>query len=312
MGPKSEEVHERALARLRLVVERWTLAEAADAFLASLSTRRIDWRRALGARVVARHLPEHVYVKQQRYSSNDRCGVCGLVGYDEGSGDSPAVLAGYLEELGDARPRPTPADIAVLNGIFAAVAEQQRLSIDGRVRRADLAKALGAVVKGNKDERMELLDDLGRASMLATAAAPGFLRRFVPYDERAEGGGNNEFAYPFALWTAADGIDVEAARELFPHPGVVLDTKSAAPPVADGTAARAELERLSATARGSDRIAEVPFAPGGLWIARLDDGRYALFYKVKRRWRWVPGTREEVLACVPDALFDAAVAALGR
>ena len=55
------------------------------------------------------------------------------------------------------------------------------------------------------------------------------------------------------------------------------------------------------------------FAPGSLWIARLTDGRYAIYYKLARRWRWMTGTRDDVLALVPEPIFAEAVeAVVGR
>jgi hypothetical protein len=234
--------------------------------------------------------------------------VCGFCAHEEEFGDSPGRLARWIEALGDERPRPTAEDVDQLNAILAAVAEQQRLAVDGRVRRAELAKAL-KVVKGDKYERMDLLDALGRCGVLAPAGA-GFLRRYVRFDERDEGSGNNEFAYPFALWEARLGFDAEAVRELFPQPGVDAAARPPAAAELDEPRARAELEARSAAARGGDAIAEVLFAPGGLWIARLDDGRHALFHKLGRRWRWSTGPRDDVLAMVPEALFADAVAAV--
>lgn len=46
------------------------------------------------------------------------------------------------------------------------------------------------------------------------------------------------------------------------------------------------------------------------WIARLGDGRYALVGKTKGRWTWTAGERDDVLATVPDALMESAVAAV--
>ena len=47
-------------------------------------------------------------------------------------------------------------------------------------------------------------------------------------------------------------------------------------------------------------------------IAELADGRFGLLAKMRGRYRWIEGSREEVAASVPDAWFPAAMAALAR
>lgn len=301
--------HDEAIARLRQAAVQVTLRQASDAFLASLSARNLDWRVVLPAVVMARHLPDHGYVKQTVYSSSDNCGVCGFNELEEQYGVSPGRLAGQIEALGTERPRPSRQDIEIFNGILAAAAEQRRLAVDGRVRRAELAKSLGKLFRSNKYERMDLLDALGRCSVLAPDGE-GFLRSFVHWNDRSQGSGNNEFEYPFALWEARMGPDMEALREVFPQEGIVYEPPAAPPPL-DEAKARKELEKRSARARGGDdAIAEVLYAPGGLWIARLTDGRYAIYYKLARRWRWETGPRDAVLALVPEAIFAEAVEAV--
>ncbi len=305
------QAHDAALAKLRVAATRVSLAAAADAFLASLSTRELSWRGALPAVVMARHLPVHPYTRQSRYASRETCGVCGFDPVFGHHGVSPDHLAQQIDALGSARPRPTSADIAAFNGVLARVKEQQRLSIDGRVRRAELVKALSPVIKSDKYERMELLDALGRCSILATSAAPGFLRQYVAYDAQSSGAGNNEFAWPFALWTAADGFHADAVGELFPHPGIDVGVSAKPPAAFDEPAARQEMEARAKRARSvDDELERVVFAPGGLWIARLTNGHFGLLYKAARRGRWVSGSRDDVLASVPDAMFAEAVAAL--
>jgi hypothetical protein len=43
-----------------------------------------------------------------------------------------------------------------------------------------------------------------------------------------------------------------------------------------------------------------------LVVARLQSGRYGLWHKVGTRWAWSEGSRDEVLATVPDAFMEAA------
>jgi len=60
--------------------------------------------------------------------------------------------------------------------------------------------------------------------------------------------------------------------------------------------------------RGSDAKGNA-----GRWVARLAPGRYVLIQKVGKRWEWIEGTRDDVLANVPDADFkNASTVALLR
>ncbi len=46
------------------------------------------------------------------------------------------------------------------------------------------------------------------------------------------------------------------------------------------------------------------------WIVKLDDGRFGLLSKVKGKWRWHEGARDDVLATVPEAHMKEAFAAV--
>jgi hypothetical protein len=45
-----------------------------------------------------------------------------------------------------------------------------------------------------------------------------------------------------------------------------------------------------------------------IWLVRFDDGTYGLRHKVGSRFRWILGSRDDVVASVPDATFERAVA----
>lgn len=53
--------------------------------------------------------------------------------------------------------------------------------------------------------------------------------------------------------------------------------------------------------RGSDARGNA-----GCWVARLAPGRFALIQKVGKRWEWLEGGRDDVLAGVPDVDFKQA------
>jgi hypothetical protein len=46
------------------------------------------------------------------------------------------------------------------------------------------------------------------------------------------------------------------------------------------------------------------------WLVRLDDGSFGLVAKLRGRWAWLAGSRDDVLASVPDALMPSAMEAV--
>src|SRR5205085_6428309 len=62
------------LLRSRAAVRR---EEVAAAFLASLGTRRLEWRSALGSFAVARHFPAHTH---RDVANANYCMICGSLG----------------------------------------------------------------------------------------------------------------------------------------------------------------------------------------------------------------------------------------
>ncbi len=93
--------------------------------------------------------------------------------------------------------------------------------------------------------------------------------------------------------------------------------------------ARRFLEKLDALIQLEDaklqfsKVSEKPSAPllaarwrgaekgkSTHWLVELSNGHFALLWKVKGKWRLVEGSREDALACVPDAQLKAAVNAL--
>jgi hypothetical protein len=75
-----ELTHDDIVERLVTVRRRISLREAADALVASLSTRRLDLRSALGSFAFASHFPDHRLAEE----TSTRCHICGLYGGPRG------------------------------------------------------------------------------------------------------------------------------------------------------------------------------------------------------------------------------------
>ena len=76
--------HDDIVARLLTIRRRVTLEQVADAFLASLSTRRLELRSALGSFSFGAHFPDHRLVEHARGrmpSGRLQCRLCGRYGH---------------------------------------------------------------------------------------------------------------------------------------------------------------------------------------------------------------------------------------
>lgn len=73
------------------------------------------------------------------------------------------------------------------------------------------------------------------------------------------------------------------------------------PILADAMRAAKEADWPEAVHRGRGPVPQLALATAG---------RDGLYVKLKTRWQWIEGARDEVLVSVPDAHFERAVRAL--
>lgn len=216
--------HDNAVERAVAAVSAIRRQDVARAFLASLTTRRLDLRSALGSYSIGRHLEPHPF------SGPGACSVCGE--YDSCEPidqnvlnferlkwggvrhSSPVYIALDLELLGKLEiPLSTDGDAEALLQILGLAA-----SLPKAARARDLEKAVGGLLKSNKSEREVLLQILGYASVLEAAGHPGFLNQFIPAHKRELPPASKiDWQYPFAWWRGADSYNRGALVQWFPN-----------------------------------------------------------------------------------------------
>lgn len=216
------EIVERSLAAARGVARQ----AVANAFVVSLASRRLEYRSALGSFAVLKRFPRHAPPPLRK-----TCRVCGIFGplahpedlnvlnferYKWGGVRHAAPLYASLDlQLFQKLPHviPTAADISVLNGVLNAI----EAAPEG-TSSAVLEKRLATVIKSNKSERDVLVGILGLCGVLATAAHPGYLERFVQWSER-ELPARRFIDMPYAAcwWQRSDGINRNAIAHWFGH-----------------------------------------------------------------------------------------------
>jgi hypothetical protein len=216
--------HDDWVARARAVADKVTLAEAASAFVASLGSRQLAARSALGSLASVRHLAPHPF---RPWSAS--CGECS--NHNSDRPENLDVLSFERHKWGGVRhgqptyawfdldifarserPTETPGDVDILNRLLD-VARQ----VDPDARPADLERAIAPLLPSSKDERRTLLGILAMCNVLAPPDHPGLLARWVPYTDRQPPPkpSKNDWMYPMFWWRGSFGVNEAAARDVF-------------------------------------------------------------------------------------------------
>jgi hypothetical protein len=217
--------HDDVIRWLGTSFQEAMLEDIRNAFLASLSTRRLELRSALGSYAVARHLPVHA-LKGDGF----RCTICGLFDhpyrrYDlsilnferyKWGGvrhDHPEYVAFDLAQFAKLdRARPTQRDFDIMRQIVETARR-----CEPKARPRDLEKRLATVLTSNKAEREILIQILGYCGILQSSHHPGYFREFVNHADRTFPLERTYWTYPVIWWRGADGINQEALEYYFPE-----------------------------------------------------------------------------------------------
>jgi hypothetical protein len=196
-------------------------------FLASLTTRRLDIRSALGSFAVAQKFPIHKYPP----SCSGRC--CPICGAYESFGkpedlsllnferfkwggvrhDKPLYISFDLEEVAKQSPlEPTPADIRTMR----AVLEVAR-SVPAESRLSHLEKTLASILPSNTSERRTLIGILGYCGILIDPSKASFLDGFPEFNSReVTPWFKDDWPYPVCWWRGSFGVAENAVAYWFP------------------------------------------------------------------------------------------------
>jgi hypothetical protein len=217
--------HDAVLSRALEIRNTISSETIANAFLASLSSRRMDWRSPLGSLSAILHLPSHSFT---HWEGARACGVCG--GYPKQEALDVSILNFERLKWGGVRheqphyavldlewfgalihPSPLEEDLAILR---AVVSEISRLP--GSARPGHIEEAIKGLFPANASERRQLISILGLAGILIPNGRPTFWREYPFRREREGASGKNDWSYPVLWWTGGDGINRDALKYWFP------------------------------------------------------------------------------------------------
>lgn len=230
--------HDDIVARLLTVRNRVSIERVADAFLASLGSRRLELRSALGSFSFAAHFTDHPLVEQARDqipSVRQHCRVCGRHSTAEEKDlnvlsferwkwggvrhDDPLYCWLDLTQFEKASwDEPTPSDYSILSQIVEIAS-----GLSPKAKPNELEKRVSKVVKSNGSERRVLIQILGYCGILKPAGRRGFLQAYTSSEDRDRPPDHtNDWSYPVIWWRGADGVDRDVLNRLFPKMAAVL------------------------------------------------------------------------------------------
>lgn len=217
--------HAQAVSSVSGLVDRLDRRTVADAFISSLSTRRLDWRSAMGSYSVFQHLLPH-----QPQGTTGRCEFCGFYLEDTEQDfnvfnferlkwggvrhEQIAYATMDLELFLKSPPTaPTSDDISIFRAMVAAVR-----SAETEVTAATLHSRWPKTLKANKAERDVVTSILGFCDVLAGASHPGFSDAFIPASRRPLPDRRFvDLAYPACWWSGDMGVNEARLEEYFAH-----------------------------------------------------------------------------------------------
>jgi len=235
------ESHSDTINRMRCILAQIDPKDIANAFLFSLSTRRLEYRSALGSYYYAAAIRDHEFMNSYNETlaaAANHCYLCGWTawktepskldlrfGYDFYSyerykwGGSPFgnthinyALFDLEQFLKLPKVTPTDEDKRIFAGILSCTECLNRTDKVGKLRDA-IRKA--KILKSNKEELTALLGALGICGILASEDYPSYDMYFANEYERDPAEHKNDFAYPVNRWHASDGINVEKLIKVF-------------------------------------------------------------------------------------------------
>jgi len=232
--------HDDIVGRLLGVRHQVSVEQVADAFLASLSTRRLELRSALGSFSFAAHFPDHRLVEQahgQMPSGRLHCRLCGLYGRSAAEQQDLNVLNFERWKWGGVRhadplycwfdltqfEKTNPSTLAEEDYSILAKVVDIASALAPNARPNELERRIGKVIKSNSSERRVLIQILGLCGVLKPAGRCGFLDAFTPTEHRDRPPDHtNDWSYPVMWWQGADGVDRGALNRLFPKIAAVI------------------------------------------------------------------------------------------
>ncbi|RAZ79957.1 hypothetical protein [Mesorhizobium atlanticum] len=226
--------HDQVVSQLIEERDRANPTALSDAFLASLGSRRLDLRSALGSYAFATNFPRHEIAATPATvvpSGARRCAWCGFYGHPTPAEFDLNVLNFERHKWGGVRrdnptyvwldlslfrteplPESTAADRQTMHRIIETASSMRAVATV-----SDLEKALAGTFQSSKAERRVLIEILAVCGVLQPRNRSGYFGEFTLANEREHTGQHlNDWRYPAIWWRGSDGVSESALAAHFP------------------------------------------------------------------------------------------------
>lgn len=226
--------HEETLKKAKEIVEIINPNDIANAFLYSLSTRKLEYRSALGSYYYIKAIPEHEIIPM--YNNPNDCSICYWSKWSENPNDYELnhginvynferykfggvrhsqlnyALFDLQQFLKLPKVKPTEEDKKILINILKCISKLNEKDKAGKLSK-EIRKE--KIFKTNEGELKILLGLLGMTDIISSKEFPGYEKRFANCYQRDPVEHINDYAYPLNRWHAKDGINYEKFEKIF-------------------------------------------------------------------------------------------------
>lgn len=220
--------HNRLLEDFKSLADRWTIDQAATAYLSAFASADYSWQAILLAKVLARHLPAHDF---EAYGASSSC--CKICGFNDQALNETEVIyramtggpatEGNIQHLfltlrylaDQPLPQPSQDDLSVFKNILSLIrqapAGKSFSYIRDQLKKAKLfANPSVYVISG-------ILENMALMGLLDTEDHPGLWESFTTYIERdSRPSVRIEVQAPLAWWTTTEGLNEAHLAAIFP------------------------------------------------------------------------------------------------
>lgn len=215
-----DEIIQRAISQCNSISK----AQVVDAFLSSLSTKRLEIRSALGSFACGYKLPLHKFKIQDGSVS---CSTCCEVSAEKIIDLN--ILNFERHKFGGVRhlwpsyiyldlslfsklvlPKPTDFDVEIINNILNSLIGLA----EGKL--SDAEKAIKGSIKGSKNERERIIATMGYCGILDVPDYKSFYDSYTPCSAREHSAyAKSDWPFPADLWLPKYGLNQDAIQFWF-------------------------------------------------------------------------------------------------
>lgn len=228
--------HDESLKKLDSLLNKINPVDVANAFLYSLSTRKLEYRSILGSYYFGKAIHKHAIYDPYNTSNSKRCYMCGWYAWNKEPDEYDLkhglnVLNFERYKFGGVRyqsidyiifdieqflklPKVTPNDNdrEILERILQCVNKLEPSDKAGKLRNMITKEK---IFKTNKNEISGILNILGICGVLSCDEFPCYEDEFVDEYSRFPIEHKNDFDYPVNRWHASDDINYIKFEKVF-------------------------------------------------------------------------------------------------